>query len=207
MLAPSALSSTYLTRTAMNSQPNTNISLTGGGPLRLWWAVSNVLAGMPMPLLHPDRRLTVGSSIEAFDDDLPQIVRAGIGSIVNLLDFPSDPSIYTSAGIGYHYMPIKDGDAPSLEQFKGFLRFVHQERELGRTIAVHCAAGLGRTGTVLAGYLIAAGSTVESAITSIRAARHGAIETPQQIHFLHELKKSGLCIVPLAEGEHGACRT
>jgi atypical dual specificity phosphatase len=140
-----------------------------------------------MPLLHPERRESFGLPLDAFPDDLPLLVQAGIGGVVSLLNIPSDATVYSSAGFGYHIMPIPDGAAPSIEQFVAFLRFVREQRVLGRVVAVHCAAGLGRTGTVLAGYLIATGSTPEAAISRIRAVRRGAIETSQQIQFLSTL--------------------
>jgi protein-tyrosine phosphatase len=84
-------------------------------------------------------------------------------------------------------MPIPDGGVPTPEQFQEFVRFVDEQLRGGNPTAVHCAAGLGRTGTVLAGYLIAEGMAFETAVTSIRAARPGAIETFAQVHFLQTL--------------------
>ena len=162
-------------------------SLAGGASLDLWWAVPGVLAGMPMPLIHPERRESFGGPLDAFTDDLPLLAQAGIGAVVSLLNIPSDAAVYSSAGFGYHLMPIPDGAAPSAEQFVSFLRFFREQRAIGRIVAVHCAAGLGRTGTVLAGYLIATGSGPEAAISRIRAVRRGAIETSQQVQFLSTL--------------------
>jgi atypical dual specificity phosphatase len=140
-----------------------------------------------MPMIHADRRENFGGALAAFEDDLPLLVRAGIGSVVSLLNIPSDAAVYASAGLGYLCLPIPDGYAPSLEQMLEFLRFEREQHGMGRVVAVHCAAGLGRTGTVLAGYLIAGGNSVESAIVHIRAVRRGAIETSEQVRFLHDL--------------------
>jgi protein-tyrosine phosphatase len=49
-------------------------------------------------------------------------------------------------------------------------------------------AGIGRTGTVLAGVLIAEGATLESAVAHVCALRRGAIETPRQLEFLRALQ-------------------
>ena len=50
----------------------------------------------------------------------------------------------------------------------------------GRRVAVHCGGGLGRTGTLLACYLVSAGCAPDEAIRRVRAARPGSIETPEQ---------------------------
>ena len=53
-------------------------------------------------------------------------------------------------------------------------------------MAVHCEAGLGRTGTIIATYLVSQGASAEEAVSRIRAVEPAAIETAQQIQFLQE---------------------
>lgn len=48
-----------LSRPPLNSAKNSNL---------LWWAIPGVLAGMPMPFIHPERRMAGGGSVKAFDD-------------------------------------------------------------------------------------------------------------------------------------------
>ncbi len=155
--------------------------------LDLWWALPGVLAGMPMPQLHRSRRDRPGAPLGAFRDDLPLLAAAGIHSVVTLLQIPGDTAVFRAAGFEHLLMAIPDGYPPSLQQFITFLRFMREQRAQGRVTAAHCAAGLGRTGTVLAGYLIAAGENPKNAIHRIRAARRGAIETPDQVRFLYDL--------------------
>src|SRR4030095_5261102 len=100
------------------------------------------------------------------------------------------PTIYQSDGFAHHLMPIPDGGVPTPEQFQEYVRFVDEQLRAGNPTAVHCAAGLGRTGTVLAGYLIEKGVPFETAVTRIRTARPGAIETLAQIRFLESLTAS-----------------
>lgn len=158
----------------------------------LWWVIPGVLAGMPMPFVHPERRMNGGGPVAAYDDELPMLYAAGIRAVVSLLNIPSDAAVYESAGFSFQCLPVADGAAPSLEQARDFVRFVNQQRGEHRPVAVHCEAGLGRTGTLLATYLIAEGESLASAIERIRATENCAIETQRQLKFLgqyaHEIR-------------------
>jgi len=159
----------------MNDAPKSNL---------LWWIIPGVLAGMPMPFIHPDRRLAGGGALTAFEDELADLHSAGVRAVVSLLNIPSDASVYESGGFSFLCLPVADGGAPTLEQAEEFVRFVAGQRAAQRPVAVHCEAGLGRTGTMLATYLIAQGDSAAAAINRVRAAESLAGETPQQIRFL-----------------------
>jgi len=155
--------------------------------LDLYWVIPGVLAGMPMPMLDPSRHENPSLPAGAHPDDLSRLQRVGIGAIVCLLQSRALSEVYAGAGFAAHFLPIPDGDAPQLHQFLGFLRIAEEQRAAGCPISVHCAAGLGRTGTILAGYLIAHGESPEAAVRRIRQVRRGAIETTDQIRFLAAL--------------------
>lgn len=152
----------------------------------LWWVIPGVLAGMPMPFVHPERRLILGGPLTVYDDELPLLYSAGIRAVVSLLNIPSDAAVFESAGFSFLCLPVPDGGAPSPEQAAQFIRFVEAQRKAQRPVAVHCEAGLGRTGTMLATYLIAQGASAHQAIKRIREVEKVAIETAKQIQFLHE---------------------
>ena len=152
----------------------------------VWWVIPGFLAGMPMPVVHADRLVARRGQLTAFDDHLPVLFSAGVRSIVSLVEEPTDASVYESAGFGFLSLPIPDGGAPTLAQAEAFVRFVTEQRRAGRPVAVYCALGLGRTGTMLAIYLVSQGETPSQAVARVRAVERFAIQTGRQVRFLKE---------------------
>lgn len=81
--------------------------------------------------------------------------------------------------------PIPDFDAPTLEQGRQICDWVHHELEQGKKVVIHCFIGRGRTGTLLAAYLIRyCGYTAAEAIRTVRKKNPEAIETSTQVNFV-----------------------
>jgi predicted protein tyrosine phosphatase len=156
----------------------------------LWWVIPGVLAGMPMPFIHPERRMNNGGSLNVYEDELKVLHQAGVRAVVSLLNIPSDTSVYETAGFDFLCLPIPDGQPPTTDQTDQFVRFVAEQRTAHRPVAVHCEGGIGRTGTMLAAYLISQGESANTAIARIRAVEPNAIETPQQIEFLKKFAET-----------------
>jgi atypical dual specificity phosphatase len=86
---------------------------------------------------------------------------------------------------------VEDFGAPTLEQLADMNRTMDRwelEEPEGKML-VHCYAGLGRTGTVLASRLIHKGMSAQETIDIIRAAQPAAIETDEQERVLFDWER------------------
>ena len=85
------------------------------------------------------------------------------------------------------FEPVPDFSAPTLEQIDRMVRWIEEQIEnWERPVVVTCHAGIGRTGTVLACYLIYMGYEPQTAIDLIRELRPRSIQNPEQEQAVHD---------------------
>jgi protein-tyrosine phosphatase len=82
-------------------------------------------------------------------------------------------------GIVLRRSPIADFGAPTPTQVADFTAQLLHDLETG-PVALSCSAGLGRTGTMAACFLVSQGWSDREAITEVRRCRPGAVETSAQ---------------------------
>ena len=78
------------------------------------------------------------------------------------------------------HVPIEDMEAPTQDQLEKCVNAINKAHEQDLGVVVHCGAGLGRTGVVLAAYLVNKGQTAQNAMARVRRLRPGSIETDEQ---------------------------
>jgi cell division cycle 14 len=121
-----------------------------------------------------------------FKNILTHFAERGIGLVVRLNSELYSPSYFTALGIKHLDMIFDDGTCPPLKLVRKFIDLAHAVINVKRKgIAVHCKAGLGRTGCLIGAYLIYRhGFTANEVISYMRFMRPGMVVGPQQ-HWLH----------------------
>lgn len=142
------------------------------------YVIDNELAG----LAHPDSFGDVQSA-------LMELREKGIGALVSLDEMGIPPAVAQENELRYMHIPVPDFHAPETQQANEFVDFVKACRKDDLPVAVHCRGGYGRTGTLIACYLIANGMTAKQAIDLVRKRRPGSIETAGQEKFLAGYEK------------------
>jgi cell division cycle 14 len=122
----------------------------------------------------------------SFKNVLSHFSSRNVGLVVRLNSELYCPSYFTALGINHIDMIFEDGTCPPLPLVRRFIKMAHEMITVqNKSIAVHCKAGLGRTGCLIGAYLIYRyGFTANEIIAFMRFMRPGMVVGPQQ-HWLH----------------------
>ena len=112
------------------------------------------------------------------EDYVPYFKRNNVTLVIRLNKKYYSANQFTQHGIKHEDLFYTDGSCPSDEILDTFLRMCENEKG---AIAVHCKAGLGRTGTCIGAYMMKHyGFTAAETIAWLRICRPGSVIGPQQ---------------------------
>jgi atypical dual specificity phosphatase len=116
-------------------------------------------------------------------EDLMVLKSQGVGALVRLVEV--DEACVTArdvnnSGLEDYNEPVRDFTAPTQEQIDKIIEYIDSHLERGVQVGVSCNAGIGRTGVILACYLVHRGFTAKDALELVRKKRGRGPEVPEQ---------------------------
>jgi atypical dual specificity phosphatase len=135
-------------------------------PTNFSWVIEGKLAGCGLPVT---------------DDEFEWLVDRGIKAIVTVREVPLPQGWFNGNDISYLHMKVEDYGAPSIEEIDAGVKFIEEQLQSARPVMVHCAAGKGRTGTILAAFLVKNEELpAKEAIEKLRRIRPGSVQSVVQ---------------------------
>lgn len=148
-------------------------------PGNIWRRVHGKITKRPTNFSWLIKERLAGSGMPTSFDEFEWIRSQGVRSIVTMTQSPL-PDEWTR-DMEYLHVPTPDLTAPDMERIDSAVEFIDGQIQNNHPVMVHCAAGMGRAGTILACYFVKYRklSAVE-AIKKIRDERPGSIQSKVQ---------------------------
>jgi len=134
-----------------------------------------------------DEQVVLGGAL--MFDDLERLRRQGVGAVVNLCAERADnPHRLQAAQMDYLWLPVADTYPPTVEQIVQGLAWIEERVYAERKVYIHCAAGMGRSVTLLAcWYLYACGMSVPQVLEFLKRRRPQVALTRRQVRRVEEM--------------------
>jgi atypical dual specificity phosphatase len=155
----------------------------------VWRKVHGTVTGRPDKFSWLIENKLAGSGIPTSIDEVRWAIEQGVKSIVTIREEPLDKSWVQD--VNYLHVLSNDMGIPEFNDLIYAVDFIHRKITNNEPVLVHCLAGMGRTGTILACYLVKyQNMSADEAIQKVREERPGSIQSYPQEEIIFRLSKS-----------------
>ena len=155
----------------------------------VWRKVHGTVTGRPDKFSWLIENKLAGSGIPTSIDEVQWMIKQGVKSIVTIREEPLDESWVKD--VNYLHILSNDMSVPEFDDLVYAVDFIHRRITNNEPVLVHCLAGMGRTGVILACYLVKYQKMSASEATEkVREERPGSIQSYPQEEIIFRFEKS-----------------
>ena len=155
----------------------------------VWRKVHGTVTGRPDKFSWLIENKLAGSGIPTSINEVEWVIEQGVKSIVTVREEPLDDDWVKD--VNYLHVHSNDMGVPEFADLTYAIDFIHRRITNNEPVMVHCLAGMGRTGTLLACYLVKYQKmSADDAIQKVREERPGSIQSYPQEEIIFQLEKS-----------------
>jgi atypical dual specificity phosphatase len=155
----------------------------------VWRKVHGTVTGKPDNFSWLIENKLAGSAIPTSNDEAQWVIEQGVKSIVTVREEPLDDDWVKD--VNYLHVHSNDMGVPEFNDLVHAVDFIHRRITNNEPVMVHCLAGMGRTGTLLACYLVKYQKiSAGDAIQKVREERPGSIQSYPQEEMIFQFAKS-----------------
>ena len=155
----------------------------------VWRKVHGTVTGRPDKFSWLIENKLAGSGIPTSIDEVQWVIKQGVKSIVTIREETLDESWVKD--VNYLHILSNDMSVPEFDDLIYAVDFIHRRITNNEPVLVHCLAGMGRTGVILACYLVKYQKMSASEATEkVREERPGSIQSYPQEEIIFRFEKS-----------------